>query len=138
MGTNLKFIPINDLNLIPRYLVDQIRDKECTTERFYEMAAVITSNPLGILGVFCDRDSEVKGFMWASINPISANLHCHLLSIDKEYQRLTIIKETTGILKKIQKLNKCKKIVFQTSRPKAMEKAGFKRSRHCMMEIENG
>jgi len=135
MGTNLKFIPINDLNLIPRYLVDQIKDKDCPTERFYKMAPVITGNPLGILGVFCDNESQVKGFMWATISPLSEALHCHLLSVDKEYQRSTILKEATGILKKVQKINNCSKITFNTSRPKAFEKAGYKCSKHRMMEV---
>lgn len=135
MGTNLKFIPINDLNLIPRYLVDQIKDKDFTTEHFYKMAPIITSNPLGVLGVFSDKESRVKGFMWATISPLSEDLNCHLLSVDKEYQQSTILKEAAGILKKIQNINKCGKIIFTTTRPKAFEKAGYKYNKHTMMEV---
>lgn len=135
-GTGLKFVPIDDLTLIPRYLIEQVRDLNATPERFYSLAPLIVNNPLGVFGVFCDQENIIKGFMWLVISPLDRSLHCKALSIDKKYQGSTILKEAANILKKVKKRNGCTKITFITSRSKAMEKAGFKKTKRCVMEVE--
>ncbi len=124
MGTNLKYIPVQDFSLIPRYLVDQVKDKDWTTDRFYELAEMILGSPFTLLGVFADKEHTVKGFLWATINPLSMCIHVQVLSIDKEYQGKGIQSETMNILKGIGKKNGIDKIKWLATRTAAYEKQG--------------
>lgn len=133
-GTGLKFVYINDLSLIPRYLVDQVKGRDWTTDAFYDNEKIIVNNPFGVLGAFVDKEL-VKGFLWASVSPLDMNINVHALSVDKEFQGKTILKEAANIMRKIRDQLGLKKIRFITSRPNAMESAGFKRTNRTIMEV---
>jgi hypothetical protein len=133
-GTGLKYESINDVRLIPRYLLEQIKPKTFDPDRFYTLGPAITKNPLLSLGVFT-KDDFVKGFMWAAINPLTEQLLVHVLSIDKEYQSKGVLGEVRGILKRIVKQRNLKGATFGTRAPRAFEKFGYKRTNMHLMEV---
>ena len=133
-GSGLKYIPINDFNLIPRYLIDQVKPKDWETDRLYKFGPTITASPFTLLGVFVDNDSMVQGFMWSTVNPLDEKIHTHILSVSKEYQRKGIAGEARNILKKTQKKLNLKGILFQTTRHKAFERLGWENTGMVTME----
>lgn len=135
MGTNLKFVKATDINMIPRYLFEQVKPAEYDIDRLYEWAPTLLNNPMNLLGVFIDKEEAIKGVMWSSYNPISNKIQVHILSMDRAYQGGPICKEVAGILEKLKKKIGASGIVATTTRPKAIErKFGFSRSQSVIME----
>lgn len=135
MGTNLKFVKIHSLDQVPRYLFDQIRDRDFDIDRLYKWAPVFLKNPVNLFGAFIDKSESVKGIMWTSFNPITNKLMVHILSIDREYQGKGILKEVDGILKKLMKNVDAEAVTGSTIRPMGFERTmGFKKSKTVIME----
>lgn len=133
MGTKLKYIPIQDFLLIPRYLIEQIEPADFNIENLYKLSPLVCASPYNLLGAFA-KEGEIKGYMWGSINPITEKIVIHHLSIDKEFQGNGIIKEATDILKKIQAEFGLKGIMFTTIKPEVFESAGYIKSELITME----
>ena len=133
-GTGLKYIPIEDVNLIPKFLVEQLEPRSWDVERFYKLGNMITANKMNFVGVFADKDHMVQGFMLASMNLLTENIEVHMLSLAEEYRGRGIIKEATGIVKKIKKEIGAKKIEFSTIFPEKFETYGYKKSDLVKME----
>jgi hypothetical protein len=135
-GTGLKWVPISGdlLSLVPKYLIEQIEPRKWDVDRFYKLAPVLTASPFNLMGVFVDKANKVKGFMWATANPLDEMLHVHFLTVDQEYQKHGIIGEAKGILSKVKDKSKAKGLLFSTVFPEKFEKYGFKKSDSIMME----
>ena len=103
MGTNLKFVKVNSIDCIPKYLFEQAKPLDFDIDRLYSWAPVLLNNPMNIIGGFLDKEENIKGVMIVSYNPIPNKLHVHCLSIDKEYYNKGIMKEVKGILNKLKK-----------------------------------
>ena len=161
-ANDLKFIRIityQAFNMIPRYLFEQIKDLgdgENRVDNIYAqglsilMIPVIRNgmfsyepNPNVHIAVLADDEHMVKGFVWAEIDLVSKHIFVHAISLDKEYQSPNSAVENivmdylfeipdspefkdTGLKKKIQ---------LATTRPKAYERFGCKRSKMILMEI---
>lgn len=135
MGTALKFVKVTDINVIPRYLFEQVKPREFDIDRLYQWAPVLFKNPLNLLGAFIDKEESVKGVMWSSYNPINNKLMVHVLSVDRGYQNKGILREVLGILKKLQRSTQAEAVIGLTSRPRAMERQmGCGRSNFVLME----
>jgi len=140
-GTGLRWIPQDTFNLIPRYLIEQVEPiGGVKPEKLYKFGPAICKSPFNILGVFVpmNEDDEeygnVKGFMWAGINPLTEKIDVHMLSIDKEYRGRGIIKEAKNIIEKIIAKSALRGMTFRTVIPEAFEKAGFVESEIKIME----
>lgn len=129
MGTNLKYVKLTTLEAVPRHLFEQVKPMEFDVDALYKWGPIIIANPLNLFGAFLDKEQVIKGIMWSSFNPISNKIHCHILSVDKEYFGRGILREANGILNKNKKKLGAKRITFTTTRPKAFEKIlGFQKT----------
>ncbi len=129
MGTQLKYVKVKDLSIIPRHLFEQVKPREFDPDQLYAWGPIILQNPLNLFGAFIDKEMTIRGILWSSFNPLDQKLHVHILSVDKEYFGRGILKEAEGILKKNKKKLNAKGIRFSTSRPKAFEKYfGYKKT----------
>ena len=140
-GTGLRWIPQTSFALIPRYLIEQVEPiGGVKPEKLYEFGPAICKSPFNILGVFVPMDEkaedfgQAKGFLWATVNPLTEKIDVHMLSIDKEYRGRGIIKEAKNIIEKIKAQNNLTGIVFKTTRPEGFEKVGFTKSDQVVME----
>ena len=136
------FTPIH----IPEYLVDQIRDKEFTTERFYEFQKICCMrqgdngqilNPLNFLYVVVNSRKETKGFLWAQVCPLTNTFFINNFSMDKEYwNKGAAVKLLEKKVKEIIKDCNISKVYWITNFPKHSERYGFKRSKGVLMEYK--
>ena len=136
---DLKFIRIQDFNLIPRYLMEQVRGGDAKIDRILQFGSGIAKDPLTLLYVLADQQNKIKGFVWGEIDVFEELIHVNTLSLDKEYQDSngTAILKTVEFLRGLTEGSKLKKkITFSTNRPKAFERVGFKRMALVNMEIE--
>lgn len=141
------FSPIH----IPKYLVEQVRDRDYSVEDFYKYQEINclvpgkegpTLNPFNHLYVLADENNVVKGFLWFVIDPLSKDGIVNTFSMDKEYWGDgKAMKKASDHVKEIVKKLKLKKVYWITNYPKHSERHGFRRSRSVLMEyteVRNG
>lgn len=142
----LRWIRVFTPDLIPRYLVEQIKDREYTTESFYkfhEANCMVNTehgrilNPLNHLYVIADEEKKIKGYLWFVIDPMTSDLVINTFSIDKKYwYKGKAVQFLVEHVKKLLKELKLNKVFWVTKHPKHSERYGFKRSRHVLMEYQ--
>lgn len=140
----LEWIRIFDPYLIPQYLVEQIKERFFSTERFYKHQKMVcllnehgnlTLNPLNLLFVLVDKEHVIKGFFWGVVDPLSNALVINSFSMDDSYWgEGKSVRLLEAKAKEIQEGAELDKIYWITRCPKHSEKYGFKRSKHVLME----
>jgi hypothetical protein len=140
----LKWVRILMPDLIPRYLVEQVKKRDYTVDEFYDYQRLIClrdtpegalPNPLSHLWVLCDKENLIKGFLWFTIDSFCKSLVLQTYTVDKEYwTKGESIKKLADHLKEIQAKANLKKIYWITDYPKHSQKHGFKISKSVLME----
>lgn len=131
---------------VPRYLVEQVRDREYTVDdffRFQELNCMVDGkdgpvlNPFSHLYVLVDPENVVKGFLWFVIDPLSKDMIINTFSVDKAYWGAgKAVTRLADHVKEIMKKLKIGKAYWLTNYPKHSERHGFRRSRSVLMEYE--
>ena len=144
--SDLKFVRLiqpNQFGLIPRYLFEQVKGGEFKIDRLYQIGPILLASPLTFLYILADKEqlkkgsASPKGVLWAEVNPFCEDVKAHIFSVDKEYQGNGAMVEVIDKLKEIYASEKLTgKITSETTRPKAVEKAGWKISDRINMEIK--
>ena len=130
----LQFVRITNAEMfwmIPRKLFDDIKEKSYDVDMLYKMAGQYLS-PTSFMFLLVDAAAQIKGFLWFYLNLLNKKAQVNILTVDSEYQGSMAIQKTAEFIKS---LDKDLTIEIMTSRPKAFEKAGFKRSETLIMEI---
>jgi len=143
---DLKWVRVFSPVHIPKYLVEQIRDRDYTVEDFYkyqEINCLIkksegpTLNPFNHLYVLVDPENVVKGFLWFVIDSLSKDAIINTFSIDKEYWGLgKAMRKVEEHVKELLKKLKLKKVFWLTNYAKHSQRYGFKRSKSVLMEYK--
>lgn len=144
----LSWVRIIDPYLIPTYLVEQIKERMFTVEKFYKYQEMICTkrengnliiNPLNLLFVLADKDMVIKGFFWGVVDALANALVINSFSMDKEFwgegKAVRLLQEKAREIKDGAQLDK---VYWVTRCPKHSEKYGFKRSKHQLMEYKDG
>lgn len=133
----LRFKRVYTFQIIPRYLFAQVKENaDWDLDFLYKYANMLASDPLTLVYVLADKDYRIKGVLWAAINPLVKTIPVYLLSVDKEYQdRGSPILYAFEFLTEIKEKMGFKKIEWPTTRPRAFERLGFKRSGITNMEV---
>lgn len=141
---DLRWVRAFSPDVIPRYLVEQIKHADYSVEDFYKYQGLNcliynekgpTLNPFNHLYVLADEENLVKGFAWMVIDPLSRDLVINTYSVDKIYwNKGKAVKKLADHVKNIMKELKIDKVYWITKAPKHSEHYGFKRSRHTLME----
>ena len=135
------FTPIH----IPRYLIEQVRDREYSVDDFYKYHEIncayrgenneLKFNPFSHLYVLMNEENGVKGMVWFCIDPLTKDMIIQTFSIDKEYWCKGIaVKKLAEHIKSIREKGNLNKIYWVTNYPKHSERNGFKRSKSVLME----
>lgn len=130
---SLRFVRIFDARKVPEYLLQQIKPRDWSISQFYELNL---KRPTALLYVLIDNVGSVKGFLWLAIDVFNRAVNGMVLSIDRQYQgKGKYVYKTIDLMKDIRRRFGLKKIRWITTRPKAFEKYGFKRSSAVLMEV---
>jgi len=142
----LRWVRLFNAVHIPRYLVEQVRDRDYSVDEFFkyqELNCTIQSkdgptlNPFSHLYALVDPENIVKGFLWFVIDPLSKDLIINTFSVDKEYWgKGKAVTRLSDHVKEILKKLKIKKAYWLTNYPKHSERHGFKRSKSVLMEYK--
>jgi len=141
---SLKFVRIFTPMHIPKYLIEQIKDRNYEVDKWYEYQETICMrqtpegpiiNPLSMLYVIADSDNKVVGMLWCDVEILSKSLVVQIFSMDKDYwYKGKAVKLGADKAKEIARECGFKKIIWLTSYPKHYERYGFKKSRITCME----
>jgi len=131
-------------DIIPKYLVEQVRDRDYSVEDFYKYQQLncMTKegdspklNPLNNLWVLVNPENEVKGFLWFVIDTLGKDIVINTFSMDKEYWGGgKAVKKAAEYVKEFLKKLQFNKVYWITNYPKHSERHGFKRSKSILME----
>lgn len=141
---NLRWIRIFNPMLIPKKLVEQVRDRDFTVEDFYIYHEINcmrmteegpTFNPLSHLYVLADSENIIKGFLWFTVDPLCKDICIQTYSVEKEFwYHGQAVRKLADHVKKIRSEAGLNKIYWVTNYPKHSERYGFKRSDSVLME----
>lgn len=135
---NLKFFRCFHPSVIPRELIDQIKEKDYTTEYFYKCAEAEKYNPKVIIQVLMDenaKDKKIHGFFWAEFDSISNCLFVHSFSVTKElWHNGNTLNLLSNHLRCVKDKLECK-VRWLSNRPKLFEKMGFHKTKTVMFEV---
>jgi len=120
---------------IPRYLFEQFKNAKFNVDTLQLLGPSLLSNESIFFYVLIDKESNVKGVFWFSVDLIEESLYVYLFSVDKEYQDKNAIKSALSVLRDL-KFKKIEKIYITTTHSAAFEKNGFTRSKRIRMEMD--
>ena len=134
------FTPVH----IPKYLVEQVRNRDYTIDDFYkyqEQSCIRmtkegpTLNPLNHLYVLANDENLTKGFVWFTIDPLTKDLVVNTYSIDKEYWgKGKAVSKLATFIKDIRRKGQLNKVYWITNYPKHSQRYGFRPSKSVLME----
>jgi len=135
---SFKFIKCYDEREIPLELVEQIKEKDYDSKKFYEYTRLNMKNPLVIIQVLRNEDEEdqnVYGFLWAEFDPMSNSIFVHSYSVQKSLwhkgKALKVLADHLRLAK--DKLN-CR-VRWLSNRPMLFEKLGFHKTNSVLFEV---
>lgn len=152
----LRLVVAEAFNAIPRALLESI--KELTPEmidRIYANSADIMTVPVlnqqGLIvgrmpapsvwvAVMVDIGKITKGFIWLIFDVIEQRVFIQACAVTPEYQSSdgAVIKRVIEYIRSLDIPDVMKNnIQFATTRPKAYEKLGWRRSKKILMELKN-
>ncbi len=128
-----EFIRITDLERIPRYLFEQVKDRSWSIERFYRLLPsflAVESHRFWAV----ENNGEVVGVLWAVIDVLSEKLNVIVYSVNKDYQNslgvaLEFLRKTARELKLKQKIN------WVTAEPEKIKEIGGQIPGTIMLEV---
>lgn len=143
----LTFVRLIDPIHIPSYLVEQIKDRLYTVDKFYQYQKIactlqtkdgpVLNNTNLLYAITHEKLRQTKGFLWMVVDILTNSLIVNNFSIDKEYWNRG---ESTKLLeekaKKVMKDLSLSRIVWITKNSKFCENKGFKRSKDAIMIYE--
>lgn len=154
IGENQKMSNIEELrwvrcmtsDIIPHYLIEQVRHRDYSVEDFFRYHQIncmtqteegIKLNPFSHLYVLANKENQVKGVLWFSVDPMTKDLIIQTYSVDKEYwNKGQAVKKLADHIKEIRKKAKLNKIYWVTDYPKHSQRYGFKVSKSILMEYD--
>ncbi len=140
----LRWIRSTSPELIPTYLIDQVKHKEYTTEDFikYQKNVAFVSTPEGVvlnpfshLYYLANDENLIKGVLWFCVDPLTKDIIIQTYSVDKEYTKEGgAVEKLCILIKDIAFKAKLKKIYWVTNHPRHSQRHGFKKSKSVLME----
>ncbi len=129
----LKIVRVIDILLIPKYLVEQVKDVYWSPDELYGIWPTIEDHPGNLLYAMVDKDHQIKGFIWGSVVLIGRFLFVNVVSLDREYQNRGVGRNVImPFLHELKDKLGLSRVIAATSRPKAMADYGWRTSKHLM------
>ena len=134
----LKYIQITDIQLIPEYLVTQVKGAPWTPEDLYQNWNIYMHSPFNLLYALADEHYATRGFVWLTIHPMGKYVMVNAVSIDRKYQgKGWPNKSLRQFIERILNKISFSKVVWATTRPGAFRKIAQK-SPLTVMEVHHG
>lgn len=137
MKRELSIIPLPDARLVPRYLLEQVKDRDWSVDEWYKYQESLRGVRDNLILGLVDKEHKVKGIIWITIDGFAKWFFINTFSVDKAHQRKTkLIKFVQRYIKDLAAKLGIKRVMWAARRSKALERYGFKPSDYVLMEEE--
>jgi len=143
---DLRWIRLFVADHVPHYLIEQVRDRDYSVEEFFKYQQIncmmqgdkgVVLNPFNHLYVLADKENQVKGVLWFTVDALSKDILIQVFSMDKEYWgRGQAVRKLADHIKQIRVKANLNKIYWITNYPRHSERYGFVRSKSILMEYD--
>lgn len=143
---DLRWVRVFVPDHVPHYLVEQVRDRDYSVEEFFKYQQLncmmqgengVGLNPFNHLYVLPDKENQVKGMLWFTVDALSKDILIQTFSMDKEYWgKGQAVKMLAEHMKEIRNKGKLNKIYWVTNYEKHSMRYGFCRSKSILMEYD--
>jgi len=133
--SQLEFVRLKIPRLIPRELIESVKGRTFSPEKFYEYQELQVDNPYNFLYAVVDLSKKIHGYLWAESNLLDGTLFINTFSIDKQFWgKGKGIEKAVQFLRILKEKVNAPKIFWMTTNEKFFAKHGFKRSKISLME----
>lgn len=137
MKKKLSIIPVPDARLIPRYLLEQVKDRRWEVDEWYKYQMELREHKENVLLSVIDKSHTIKGVIWLTVDGFEKLVYINLLSMDREYQRKgQLIKFVTKYIRDLAKALKIDTVLWVSDRARAYERYGFELSKRKLIEVK--
>lgn len=134
---NLTFVPVTEPRLIPRHLLEQIKNRDWSVDKWYQLQEAMKGEMTNLLFAAVDDEYKIRGFLWMIFDPFTETLVVNNFSLERAYQGGGVpMRFVRGFVRKIMKDLSVTKTVWLTDKPGVFERYGFKRSKNVLMELK--
>jgi len=131
----LQFKPLKIPRLIPKELIENVKDRSFTVEQFLMYQECQVNNPHNFLFAVTDENLKIRGYLWAESNLLDGALFVNTFSIDKEYwSKGHSIDKAIEFVDALSKQLQSPKVFWISTNEKFFKKKGFSRSKNVLME----
>lgn len=131
----LEFVKLKIPTLIPRELIEAVKGRTFTPERFYQYMTANSGNPNCFLFCLIDKSKKIHGYLWAEKNALDDALFINTFSVAKEYWgKGEAIPRVVEFLDKLRESAKASRVFWCTTNERFFKKKGFSRSKIVLME----
>ncbi len=135
MKKQLNIIPVPDSRLIPRYLLEQVKDRRWAVDEWYELQKQLIGVESNIVLSLIDKEHQIVGFIWLTVEAFDKYIHINTISVDPKYQRKSkLINFVSKYIREIARALNIDTVIWTARRTKALEKYGFQESEYKLME----
>ena len=132
---NLTFIKLKIPRLIPKELIESVKGRTFTTERFYEYQENNVSNPYNYLYALVNEEKKIEGYLWAEMNALDGSLFVNTFSVSKSYwHKGDTIKTALEFVRGLYLETGAEMVFWVTQNERFFSKKGLKRSKSFLME----
>jgi len=132
----LRFIRIYDGDLIPRYLVENNKERTFDVNHFYNVLKLAANSLTTFLYVLVDEENIIVGYLWIELDLLGKKFIVNTLSIDKSYWGEHVFDIVDDFVKELMHKNNIKRVWWITSRPAYYCKKGYFESKDTIMEYK--
>lgn len=131
------FIRIHDANLIPTYLVEQVKGRDYSIDDFYRMMPMYLESPTTFLVAITDEERIICGYLWMVVDLLTMSLYINTASVDIEVRLSNSVMD--DIIKYVENLGrsiKVRKISWHSYKTGLFVKRGFTVINGSLMEYD--
>ena len=137
MKKELKIIPVPDPRLVPKYLLEQVKDRPWSVDDWYAYQLKAAGNSGNLILSLIDNAHNIVGFIWLSIDNFDKSIFINTVSIDKRYQkRSRLIKFIGNYIRDLAEKLNIDDVVLAAKRTRDLERYGFKASEYTLMKTK--
>lgn len=133
--SKLEFVRLKIPRLIPRDLIESVKGRTFTPEKFYDYQELQIDNPHNFLYALIDPSKKIHGFLWAETNILDGTLFVNTFSIDKQFWgKGKGIEKAVDFLRTIQKKIQAPRTFWISTNERFFSKHHFRRAKQVLME----
>lgn len=136
--SKMEFVRLRIPRLIPVELIEAVKGRTFTPERFIEYQERVLDSPSNFLYVLVDEERVIHGYLWAELNGLDDSLFINTFSVSKKFWgKGEAMKIAIDLAAKLKEKTGAPTVYWCSTNEKFFIKHGFKKSKIVLMEYNS-